>query len=83
MTRRAKTYEFDCDLSVIQQIMSLKDDTEAAFSNLLSYSIVHSHNVARRSGGHDGEKEKPTGAAKAEMEILAMLRRDMVLECDV
>jgi hypothetical protein len=42
-----KTHKLDCDLLVVQQICSLEQDTERTLTNLLSYTIMHTHDVGR------------------------------------
>ena len=39
------TYKLDGHLLVVEKIGTLKDDTEGAFANLFSHSVVHAHDV--------------------------------------
>jgi hypothetical protein len=54
-----KTHKLDCDLLVVQQICSLEQDTERTLANLLSYTIMHTHDVGRRRGHGSGDRQEP------------------------
>ena len=54
-----KTHKLDCDLLVVQQICSLEQNTERTLSNLLSYAIMHTHDVGRRRGHGSGDRQEP------------------------
>lgn len=49
--RNRRTYEFDGDLLVVEQVSPLKDHTEGALSNFLADAVVHADDVRRR-GSH-------------------------------
>lgn len=45
VANRLITHEFDRDLSVVEQVVALKNDTKAALANLLADTIVYTDDV--------------------------------------
>jgi len=75
---KQNTYEFDRNLSVVQEIGTLEDDTKRSFANLLPYSVMYSHDVTR-GGGHAGRSLR----LRKSRRLIEDERRDGVLggEC--
>lgn len=48
VTRHDLTYKLDGHLLIIQEIGTLKNHTKRPFTNLLSHSVVDTHNIGRR-----------------------------------
>lgn len=70
VTRRDLTYKLDSHLLIIQEIGTLKNHTKRPFTNLLSHSVVDTHNIGRRgrhwsNGPSIGRKGRGSGDRKS------------------
>lgn len=61
------TDEFDGDLLIVEEIGSFEDNAERALANLLTNTVVHTHNVGR-GRSHDNILE-----ANLEVELVGYL----------
>ena len=52
MSAKRRTYEFDGNLLVVEEVGTLKDDTERTLSDLLSHSVVYTDDVGGRRRSH-------------------------------